>query len=98
MNRRSFFRTTAGLAAAFALAPASTLEAGDEPKARTRRRVLRAAHLTDIHVTSETANLQDPPGGMAAAIRHARSSNCNCRHSWSRPRKKLVETNGNCVE
>ncbi len=71
MNRRSFFRTTAGLAAAFALAPASTLEAGDEPKARTRRRVLRAAHLTDIHVTSETANLQDPPGGMAAAIRHA---------------------------
>jgi 3',5'-cyclic AMP phosphodiesterase CpdA len=73
MNRRSFFRTTAGLAAAFAVARSSTLVAGDEPKARFRRRVLRAAHLTDIHVTTEAANLQDPPGGMAAAIRHAQN-------------------------
>jgi len=71
MNRRSFFRSAAGLAAGVALAGTPTLASGNDPKARSRRRVLRAAHLTDIHVTPELANRQDPPGGMAAAIRHA---------------------------
>lgn len=36
-----------------------------------RRRVLRAAHLTDIHVLPSMEGLQNPVDGMASAIRHA---------------------------
>lgn len=38
---------------------------------RRRKRVLRAAHLTDIHVLADAAQYQHPEENMAAAIRQA---------------------------
>ena len=65
LNRRSFFRQTGALAlgAAAGLATPSAFAAAD-PR---RRRLLRAAHLTDIHVSPDN----HAPEGMAAALRHA---------------------------
>lgn len=64
-SRRQFLATV-GLAGA-ALATRAT--PGIEPAATARRRVLRIAHLTDIHVQPELA----APAGMAKALRHAQN-------------------------
>jgi Icc protein len=65
MDRRSFLATSALAAAGLGLKAAA-------PTAR-RTRVLRLAHLTDIHVTADAPDLQRPAEGMIAALRHAQS-------------------------
>jgi 3',5'-cyclic AMP phosphodiesterase CpdA len=72
LPRRAFLRHGGALTlgAALAVSPASHAA---RPVAAPRRRVLRLAHLTDIHVLPNAEGLQDPVGGMAAAIRHAQS-------------------------
>jgi len=71
MNRRNFLRNASALAVGGTLAlENNSLQAAAFPSAN-RRRVLRAAHLTDIHVLPEMDGLQNPPMGMAEAIRHA---------------------------
>lgn len=69
MNRRNFLRLggTLGLGAALG---ATGAPAGAATASR-RRRVLRAAHLTDIHVRPDQPDLLRPAAGMAEAIRHA---------------------------
>jgi 3',5'-cyclic AMP phosphodiesterase CpdA len=59
----------------FLLASALTpLAAPAAPAARTpARRSLRLAHLTDTHVMPVREGFQDPPGGLAAAIRAAQA-------------------------
>lgn len=69
MNRRTFLHDSGALALGAATAVASS-----SPLAKpNRQRVLRAAHLTDIHVMPEMEGFENPPGGMAAAIRHAQA-------------------------
>lgn len=68
MHRRSFLARTGALA--LGSASALSLPVAAAPSA-TRRRSLRLAHLTDIHVLPEMEGLQNPPAGMAEAIRHA---------------------------
>lgn len=63
MNRRAFLRT-AGLATALATHPAAFAAPAPNPD---RRRSLRIAHLTDIHVQPGLG----APAGMAAALRQA---------------------------
>lgn len=70
LPRRSFIREAGALA--FGAATAATSRAA-AVVATTRRRVLRAAHLTDIHVLPDAKDFQNPPDGMASAIRHAQS-------------------------
>lgn len=68
MNRRHFLHQGGALAlgvTAGLLAP-SVVAAPVNP---ARKRVLRAAHLTDVHVSAENKS----PEGMAAAIRHAQA-------------------------
>lgn len=64
MLRRDFLLSSAVLPAAATAAPVVNPGA---------RRSLRLAHLTDIHVMPAGEGFQDPPGGMAEAIRHAQS-------------------------
>lgn len=64
MNRRSFLKGAALAAAGLPVARPA------EPSA-ARARVLRAAHLTDIHVLADAAGYDSPEQGMASAIRHA---------------------------
>ena len=69
MNRRDFLQRSGALAfgaTAGFVTPSSALAA---PPNGGRKRVLRAAHLTDVHVNSENGS----PEGMAAAIRHAQA-------------------------
>ena len=71
MNRRNFLRNASALAVGGTLALENhSLQAAAFPSPN-RRRVLRAAHLTDIHVMPEMDGLRNPPTGMAEAIRHA---------------------------
>lgn len=65
LGRRAFL-TTAGLGVLGA-ATAQRLEL--PPESPTRRRVLRIAHLTDIHVQPELGAVE----GMAAALEHAQN-------------------------
>jgi 3',5'-cyclic AMP phosphodiesterase CpdA len=82
MNRRHFLQrggafalgVTAGL-----VTPAS--QAAINP---TRKRVLRAAHLTDIHVSAD----HDAPAGMAEALRHAQGQ---------ADKPELILFGGDCV-
>lgn len=72
-TRRDFLKTAAaGGAAAAALAASGaasgTETSGDRPAA-DRRRVLRLAHLTDVHVQPELRAAE----GMAACLRHVQS-------------------------
>lgn len=62
MNRRSFLKNAGLPALGLAVAPLAA-----QAPALGRRRVLRAAHLTDIHVQPRLG----APEGMAAALRHA---------------------------
>jgi len=71
MNRRTFLQNSGSLALGAALV-APSAAAATLPKPN-RQRVLRAAHLTDIHVMPEMEGFQNPPDGMAAAIRHAQA-------------------------
>ncbi|MBI2516013.1 MAG: metallophosphoesterase [Opitutae bacterium] len=65
MNRRSFIRKAGTLAlGAAAGLPVSAAAATPNPQ---RKRLFRAAHLTDIHVSPENR----APEGMTAALRHA---------------------------
>lgn len=89
MNRRDFLQRSGALAvgaAAGALAPATTLAA--PPANFKRQRVLRAAHLTDIHVRADQPDLQHPEAGMAEAIRHAQSQ---------ADRPELLLFGGDCI-
>ncbi|MDI1248890.1 MAG: metallophosphoesterase [Lacunisphaera sp.] len=65
MNRRSFLQQTGRQALGLAVLPLAAQAAA--PAATSRQRVLRAAHLTDIHVQPGLG----APAGMAAALRHA---------------------------
>lgn len=77
LPRRGFLRHAGTLALGAAvtspLLAGRKADAGPQPIAPPsspdRRRVLRAAHLTDIHLRSDLG----APDGMAAAIRHAQS-------------------------
>jgi len=62
MNRRSFVRQAGWQALGLAALPL-----GAQATVQPRRRVLRAAHLTDIHVRPDLG----APEGMTAALRHA---------------------------
>jgi 3',5'-cyclic AMP phosphodiesterase CpdA len=66
MNRRSFIKG-AGIWAA-----GSVVSARAEPSLQ-RTRVLRAAHLTDMHVLADAPGYDQPVEGVTAAIRHAQS-------------------------
>jgi 3',5'-cyclic-AMP phosphodiesterase len=63
MNRRSFLQNASLGALGFAVTPCIASASS------SRRRVLRAAHLTDIHVGPE----KGAPVGMANALRHVQS-------------------------
>lgn len=68
MNRRQFLHGSGALAlgvATGALVPSASAALVNP----ARRRVLRAAHLTDVHVFDENG----APEGLAAAIRHAQA-------------------------
>ncbi|MGH7576224.1 MAG: metallophosphoesterase family protein [Longimicrobiales bacterium] len=67
VNRKEFLKT-AGLAA-LGVTSGVSLTAVAAASVRTRRRVLRIAHLTDIHVQPE----RGAPAGLAACLRHAQS-------------------------
>jgi 3',5'-cyclic AMP phosphodiesterase CpdA len=69
LSRRNFLRQTGSLAlgAAAGLATATPVAAAAPHSGR--RRLLRAAHLTDIHVSPDN----HAPEGMAAALRHAQA-------------------------
>lgn len=69
MNRRDFLKGSGALALGTAVA--STVEVGAREPKQGRRRVLRVAHLTDIHVRADQPDLEQPEEGMAQAIRHA---------------------------
>jgi 3',5'-cyclic AMP phosphodiesterase CpdA len=74
MKRRNFLLNTGTFALGGSLAPlASPLHAAPTVPSARRQRVLRAAHLTDIHVMPEMEGMQNPPAGMAEAIRHAQA-------------------------
>jgi 3',5'-cyclic AMP phosphodiesterase CpdA len=66
MQRRHFLQTLAQLGASAGVASAATPPPA-QALPRSPKRVLRAAHLTDIHVQSGLG----APAGMAAALRHA---------------------------
>ena len=73
MNRRNFIQGAGALALSgtiAAIAAPSNLPSG--PKS-PRKRVLRAAHLTDIHVLPDAEHFDHPEEGMAEAIRHAQA-------------------------
>ena len=71
ITRREAIRATAGAAAgAVAWAGAGVTDArGQSMSNASRKRMLRFAHLTDIHVKPEKGAAK----GMAAALRHAQS-------------------------
>jgi 3',5'-cyclic AMP phosphodiesterase CpdA len=64
INRRSFVQKAGAAALALAVLPT---DAAPAPPSPARRRSLRVAHLTDIHVSDKPG----APEGMAAALRHA---------------------------
>src|SRR3954452_23553695 len=65
IQRRRFLKSAAGLAAA-----SMTLGTLGIAKAAERKRVLRVAHLTDVHVQPELR----APDGMATCLRHVQAS------------------------
>ncbi|MBI2497753.1 MAG: metallophosphoesterase [Opitutae bacterium] len=66
LNRRTFLRRAGGALALAATTGLAVPSAQAAPNPR-RRRLLRAAHLTDIHVSPDN----HAPEGMIAALRHA---------------------------
>lgn len=56
---------------ALGVAVAATADASEPAPRASRRRVLRAAHFTDIHVRADQPDLERPEEGMAEALRHA---------------------------
>lgn len=88
MNRRDFLQRSGALAlgaTAGILAPSAALAAPPNPG---RRRVLRVAHFTDIHVRPDQPDLQHPVAGMAEAIRHAQAQ---------ADRPELLLFGGDCI-
>ncbi|MBI2514057.1 MAG: metallophosphoesterase [Opitutae bacterium] len=73
MNRRRFLQQSSALALGAAAGIASPVAFAAPPANPARKRVLRAAHLTDIHVRPDQPDLQHPAAGMAEAIRHAQA-------------------------
>jgi len=73
MNRRFFFNRSAALALGSAVGSSSGLLAAASGPSAGRRRVLRAAHLTDLHVMPEMEGFQNSAAGMAECIRHAQA-------------------------
>lgn len=71
MNRRHFLRSAGALALTGSLAALGSPTDGPASPKPQRKRVLRAAHLTDIHVLPDMEHFDQPEEGMAAAIRHA---------------------------
>lgn len=70
LPRRTFLQQAGALA--LGVSAGLVVPAGAAPPNPRRRRVLRAAHLTDIHVGPDKADLlASPAAGMAAALRHA---------------------------
>ena len=74
MNRRKFLLNSGAIALGGALTqmPSALPAASIVPSGR-RQRVLRVAHLTDIHVLPNMDGFQRPADGMAEAIRHAQN-------------------------
>lgn len=68
MNRRHFLQRSGTVALGVSLGLPATVAAG---RPAGRRRVLRAAHLTDLHVRANQPDLQQPEEGVVAALRHA---------------------------
>lgn len=64
IERRGFLRAAGGVAAGLVMG------AGGQIQAAERKRVLRVAHLTDIHVQPELR----APEGMAACLKHLQDS------------------------
>jgi Icc protein len=73
MNRRSFFHRSTALALGTAVGSTSSLLSGATGPSLGRKRVLRAAHLTDIHVMPEMEGHQSPAAGMTDSLRHAQA-------------------------
>lgn len=68
LSRREFVRSASALAAALAI-PGVARAHDENPPAASRKRALRIAHLTDMHVQAERRGDQ----GFAACLRHLRS-------------------------
>ncbi|MGH7596182.1 MAG: metallophosphoesterase family protein, partial [bacterium] len=68
ISRRNFLRGAGATIGAAALPPFSAAAVKPKPNP-ARRRVLRIAHLTDVHVQPE----KSAPEGMARALQHAQS-------------------------
>src|SRR5947199_236984 len=71
LTRRAFLRSTAALGAAAFWAPLPFARCADDvqPASPSRKRVLRLAHITDVHVQPE----RRAADGLAACLRHAQS-------------------------
>lgn len=83
MNRRSFLHRAAliagasiaptGFASSTAASPAASATESGAPASSRRNRVLRVAHLTDLHLQSDAPGLDQPQEGVISALRHAQS-------------------------
>ncbi|MBX3736760.1 MAG: metallophosphoesterase [Candidatus Didemnitutus sp.] len=88
MNRRDFLQRSGALALGATTGLLSPATALATPPNSQRQRVLRAAHLTDIHVRPDQPDLQHPAAGMAEAIRHAQAQT---------DRPELLLFGGDCI-
>ncbi len=70
LTRRTFLGGAGALALGTAFSPAAVAAAPAAAPTAARRRVLRVAHLTDLHVLPDL----HAPEGMAAALRHAQAA------------------------
>jgi len=73
MNRRDFLHRSGALALGATVGLVTAAPALAAPVNPGRKRALRAAHFTDIHVRPDQPDLEHPEEGMAAAIRHAQA-------------------------
>ncbi len=80
LDRRGFLSTTAVTAAGFSLGLSTAMGATDAH----RRRVLRIAHLTDVHVFDQL----NAPRGMAACLQHVQSQ---------KDKPDLIFMGGDCI-
>lgn len=86
ISRRTFIGATGGAVAAASLAGCAALSPVADPTAisTSRKRALRIAHLTDVHVTGD----KGAPDGFAACLRHA--------HSLA-DRPDIILNGGDCI-
>ncbi|PTY04974.1 metallophosphoesterase [Opitutaceae bacterium EW11] len=77
MNRRNFLHNSAAFAAGAVFSQIGSPVSAAQGQGRStvpspsRKRVLRAAHFTDLHVMPDREGFQSPAAGMTAALRHA---------------------------